>query len=978
MTTRHAEDFGSILRRHRRAAGLTQEALAERATLSVRGIQDLERGVSQSPRPATVHLLAQALHLTSEERAALLRAGDAQLDTMVPPAGPIRGQSPGLIPLVGRAAELSLLDQFLLRDDAGVQPAPLFLLAGEPGIGKTRLLQVAAQRALGQGWTVLAGGCYRSGGQEPYSPVVDALAQYLHALPPGRLPAVSSGCGWLVRLLPELAPALEPLPMASLAPGQERRLLFAAVSRLLANVAGSAGTLLVLDDLQWAGPDALDLLASLVRTPSGLLRILGSYRDTDVRPADPLGVLLGDLAHAGLVQRQRLSPLDEVDAAALLGDLLVGSTTDRNEAQHVLQRAGGTPFFLVSYAQSLAMGEGDTVPWDLAQGVRQRMALLPLASREILAAVATAGRRVAWPLLVEVIGLPEDEMLTGLDEALQARLLLEEGFGSYAFVHDVIREVVEAGIGRARRAVLHRKVAQALQAAPESVSVELLAYHYARSDLRSEAVEYVEQAGDEAWAKHAHAAAEDHYRDLLQAFTSLGAPADIRRAREKLANVLYARGQYDAAMPMLEGVADELAAAGEWGHLAQVTARLGWAHSRRGTPTDGIARIEALLDVLNRRGEPPPIALYAALGQLLFGAGEYRASLLATEQAAEHAHGSGDDLLAALVDAQLINILQTDGRLEDALRIGTSVFPRIEGTNDLDALRRAYGDLACIHAFRGELEAARQCIPPALRAAERTGDPILLALPLSIGAWIDIVGGEWKRADAALQRALALKGEAAHSWYAPYPLIFAGRLALVRGDCEAARSLTGQALSMAERSGDVQAVRWASPTVMELQLRVWRPGAALAHALPLLDRPGLEECDVTTLLPLLAQAYLQLDEVEEAHRQTEQALTRARREGMRPVLVEALRVDVMIAMREERWEDGRRSLSEGLALAREIGVPYGEARLLRTGASLWEALGHGTAAQEGRQQAEDIFRGLGAAGDVAEGERSPDPSRPSH
>lgn len=143
MTTGHAEDFGSILRRHRRAAGLTHEDLAERASLSVRGIQDLERGVSQSPRPATVQLLAQALHLSSEERAALPRAGDAQPDTIVPPAGPIRGQSPGLIPLVGRAAELSLLDQFLLRDDAGVQPTPLFLLAGEPGVGSGVINAVA-------------------------------------------------------------------------------------------------------------------------------------------------------------------------------------------------------------------------------------------------------------------------------------------------------------------------------------------------------------------------------------------------------------------------------------------------------------------------------------------------------------------------------------------------------------------------------------------------------------------------------------------------------------------------------------------------------------------------------------------------------------------------------------------------------------------------------------------------------------------
>jgi len=152
--------------------------------------------------------------------------------------------------------------------------------------------------------------------------------------------------------------------------------------------------------------------------------------------------------------------------------------------------------------------------------------------------------------------------------------------------------------------------------------------------------------------------------------------------------------------------------------------------------------------------------------------------------------------------------------------------------------------------------------------------------------------------------------------------------------------------------------------VVELQLRAGRPEAMLAHVLTLLDRPGLEECDVTTLLPLLAQACLGLDEVGESRVQSGRALTRARREGMRPVLVEASRVEVAIAMREHRWEDARRSVSEGLTLARDIGFPYGEAGLLRTGLPLWEMPGDGTAAQEQQQQAEDIFRGLGAAGDL--------------
>ncbi len=165
MTIEEAQSFGSLLRRYRRAAGLTQESLAERAALSTRGIQDLERGVSQNPRTATIDLLAAALDLPESDRAELRHAAGRQLPVRKE-AGPSHFGSPSrLVPLVGRRAELAALDHLLTGGDAGVGTvaAPLLLLAGEPGIGKTRLLQAAAQQAVGQGWSVLAGGCYRRG-----------------------------------------------------------------------------------------------------------------------------------------------------------------------------------------------------------------------------------------------------------------------------------------------------------------------------------------------------------------------------------------------------------------------------------------------------------------------------------------------------------------------------------------------------------------------------------------------------------------------------------------------------------------------------------------------------------------------------------------------------------------------------------------------------------------------------------------------
>src|SRR5262249_45436364 len=129
----------------------------------------------------------------------------------------------------------------------------------------------------------------------PLRPLVGALTRFLANRSLAQQRVDLQGCAWLVRLLPELAgTAVVPAPSWQLPPGQERRLLFGAVVRFLANVAGPAGTLLILDDLQWAGDDALDLLAALVRAPSWApsgsvgsllpLRVVGAYRDTEVAP----------------------------------------------------------------------------------------------------------------------------------------------------------------------------------------------------------------------------------------------------------------------------------------------------------------------------------------------------------------------------------------------------------------------------------------------------------------------------------------------------------------------------------------------------------------------------------------------------------------------------------------------------------------------------------------------------------------------
>jgi hypothetical protein len=167
--------------------------------------------------------------------------------------------------------------------------------------------------------------------------------------------------------------------------------------------------------------------------------------------------------------------------------------------------------------------------------------------------------------------------------------------------------------------------------------------------------------------------------------------------------------------------------------------------------------------------------------------------------------------------------------------------------------------------------------------------------------WLAALAGDGQGAHADLDQALASSRQADRSWYSAYPLVILARLSLAEGAWNAATAQAQDGLALSEESDDLQAQRLAPGVLAELEILEGRPEAARARLAPLLDRPGLEECDVTMLLPVLAWAQLELGQVDLAADAVEQALKRARCEEMRLVLVEALRVQALIALRREQW-----------------------------------------------------------------------------
>jgi tetratricopeptide (TPR) repeat protein/transcriptional regulator with XRE-family HTH domain len=962
--------FGTLLKRHRLAAGLTQEELAAQAGLSPRGIADLERGARTQPRKETIHLLIEALHLSPQERVQLEAAARGRAAPPAPATASRPPPRPGVTlaaPLVGRIQELGLLERQL------AEGPPVLLVVGEPGIGKSRLLQVDIERAEAQGWTVLAGSCHRRSGQEPYAPFIRALTDSLRHQTPAQQRLHLEGCTWLARLLPELAESnVLPVPAWSLPPEQARRLMFAAVARYLTNSAGPAGTLLVLDDLHWAGSDAIDLLQALVHTPTERpLRFLGAYRDTDLAASDPLAVLVADLTRERLASRLLLAPLAQEESTALLEALLPETAGAIGLRQQVLERAGGVPFFLISCVQALQTVQRDStgagavseVPWTVAETIRQRVAALPEAAQHLLGVAAVMGRTISSDVLLQGAtrsGRGLEDLLEALEACCRVRLLAEVEGQEYQFAHDLVREVVLADLGTARRALLHRRVAEVLEHRPEGATLAVLAYHYAQSGEAEKAVLYLERAGDAARARYAHAEAAEAYREVVSRLDALGRTTQAAPVRAKWGDLLMRLGRYEEALVILQEAEAAFRLAGDLEGELRTLAQVGRIHRWRGTYAEGLARLLPRLKELPKLdASQGTVACSIALAYLYTGTGQYREQLEAAEQAATLARAVGDEPMLLVAQDRRCAALYMLGQLEEARAVlTTEVLPAASDAGQLGLLLDALTNLSAVYYSSGEYLQAQVSQERALELAERIGGHTHLA---HLTFWHGLTAfylGEWKQARDNFERGARLAALAGRSWNSAYPSYGLAHLALVEGQEEAHGALT-EALAVAERSGDLRSCCTLQGVLAEDDLLAQRPEAARARLAPFLERISPELVNLKDALPLLAWAELEIGEVAQAQERLEEVIAMARQERMRPTLAVALRVQALAWSRQERWAEAEAALEEALALCHSMPNPYAEAKTLYVFGQLSQAKGKPEQARERFLSAQAILEKLG-------------------
>src|SRR5262252_2728257 len=444
--------------------------------------------------------------------------------------------------LYGRAGELAIIERCWSAAQAGMRQ--VVLLAGEPGIGKTRLAAEAGRTAHAHGAIVLLGTCDEDLGH-PYRPFVEALQHYLMQAPDEvLLQHVREHHGDLLPIAASLATRVPNLPTPPSADAEtERYLMFEAVTGLLATASRQRPVMLILDDLQWAGTPELLLLKHIVRsaTPMRLL-VIGNYRDNELARTAPLRALLADLRREAGVERIVMGGLDE-DGVAELVSAAVGHELDEGQlalARAICRDTEGSPLFVGEILRDLmdsgaALGGGEQrgipggisfiIPEGVKEAIGRRLSRLSAATNKVLSIASVIGLEFELKVLKQVAEMPEVTILDALDEASSAALVADAAPQGecYAFTHMLMRATLYEALNSTRRARMHERVGIALeQLASNGRYIDELARHWMAATTlgdATKAINFTRQAGDRALAGLAFEQAAKYYEQALSQLT---------------------------------------------------------------------------------------------------------------------------------------------------------------------------------------------------------------------------------------------------------------------------------------------------------------------------------------------------------------------------------------------------------------------------------------------------------------------------
>jgi len=648
-------------------------------------------------------------------------------------------------PMHGRDAALADVRRFV-DGKHGV-----LLIAGEAGLGKTRLAAECVRLAAEAGGAVLVGLGLDQASGVPYAPFADAWAHHCR-----------------------IAEALDASdPFLSFAPAggsaQEDRLrLFQAVERAVEALGRLAPVCLVIENLHQADQSSLHLFHHLARAARTLpLLLIGTLREEEVTAGDGLHTLLGGLRRERLTTRIELGPIDLSATEQLIGELLHG-TPQREVAEAVYVLAEGNPFHTEEVVQAMREDGAarPSIPTDLLDTVRHRVRRLGRETERFLAAAAIVGQRFAFEVARLAAGQEPESALDALEGAIEARIVEEHG-GQVRFRHALTRQALLDGLTHARRVYLHRAVAEAVEGVAEArrdVHAEVLAFHHEAAGQFDRALPYLLAAGERAQASLGFAEAVAFFERALALMDAMGREDGAARFR-----LLRAMGGMRMALSDLDGAVRDLDAAAvvqeggfrpDAAQLAMVRRIAALALIQAGRLAEAGRRLDAALLALDRDqgdipGNPERPAVLYLFAQLRWHEEKFvEAKELAARSLAEaearadrHAMAKGHEMLALACHS--LGAWQ-EGQAHEQARQALA-----DGTLDVDQAFDVHLCLWEYHLYGGQgAEQIRGAVDQTLEQAQRMKAPRAVALCENFAGMLDFQGGRWGEAEAQLRQAV--------------------------------------------------------------------------------------------------------------------------------------------------------------------------------------------------------------------------------
>jgi class 3 adenylate cyclase len=688
---------------------------------------------------------------------------------------------------VGREVERAALEEAMNLARSGKRQ--VVLLAGEPGIGKTRLASYGAHSAHAAGFAVAWGACTEELAV-PYEPWIGVCSHLVEQAPAELIAGhVERHGGELSRLARNLVQrsAVIQAPQSS-DPETERYLLFSAVVGLLAAVAETVPLCVVLDDLHWADAQSLALLKHLLRAAEqAALQVIVTYRDSDLGKDHPLTAVLADLRSLQGVQRITLSGLGADEVAEIM-TAIAGHELEQDAVELAAQIAvetDGNPFFVAEILRGLSesgavsfdagarrwsidASAGIALPESVREVIERRVERLGEESLEALRLAAVVGREFDLELLAAVVEMDEAHLLDELEAAVAASVLAESSdrLGRFRFAHALINQTLYDGLGATRRARMHERVARALEAlyaADLDEHLTELALHWRMAAVpieQSKAAGYALRAGQKALANLAPSEAVKLFGEAVEL---IGEPPSRERAE---ALIGLGQGQLQTGDPayretLLQASSTAVALGdAELAATAALSTNWGDASSPGAIDQERIAAIERALEL----DEPPHPARRARLlalhAQELAWSPDFAHRKGLAEEAIGLARQSGDNhALAAVLQSAWIALWSTE-----ALELRTALI------EELAQLAPTVGDpalelrylWAALHTAveRGELQRASAELERERVMAEQLGDPTGRWVSSYHAAAFELLRGDLAGAERLAARALVLGQEA--------------------------------------------------------------------------------------------------------------------------------------------------------------------------------------------------------------------------